>query len=175
MINYDINERGKIVISKWPQKQGTITSNLQIFHSKLSDSGNYTCSPSGARPMSIYVHVLEGKLYGNCNQNDVVVDYYYHHHHKHNNLFNLSLYLYLCFSHYYDLNFNLRVNDHFTCVTIDCVSEVDSWNKEMVMIIAGKQNSLSLSRYLFIYLSIYHHLVARQPIRLTANQTLPYI
>lgn len=72
MINYDMNERGKIVMSKGSgQKQlgqlqqqahgDTITSNLQIFSSKLSDSGNYTCLPSGARPVSIYVHVLEGK------------------------------------------------------------------------------------------------------------------
>lgn len=71
MINYDMNERGKIVMSKGSsQKQqqqqqqphsDIITSNLQIFSSKLSDSGNYTCLPSGARPVSIYVHVLEGK------------------------------------------------------------------------------------------------------------------
>jgi len=60
MINYDMNERGKIVMSKWSQKPDTITSNLHIFSSKLSDSGNYTCMPSGARPTSIYVHVLEG-------------------------------------------------------------------------------------------------------------------
>lgn len=84
MINYDINEqRGKIVMSKMnyssysSSKQALgvastggggggatdiITSNLQIFNSKLSDSGNYTCQPSGARSTSIYVHVLEGKF-----------------------------------------------------------------------------------------------------------------
>lgn len=70
MINYDMNERGKIVMSKGGggsgsgsggKKEDTITSNLQIFSSKQSDSGNYTCLPSGARPVSIHVHVLEGK------------------------------------------------------------------------------------------------------------------
>lgn len=63
MINYDINaQRGKIVVSKLAQKADSISSNLQIFSSQLSDSGNYTCMPSGARPMSIQVHVLEGKF-----------------------------------------------------------------------------------------------------------------
>lgn len=62
MINYDINERGKIVMSKLANKQDTIISNLQIFMAKLSDSGNYTCMPSGARPMHIQVHVLEGNI-----------------------------------------------------------------------------------------------------------------
>lgn len=63
MINYDISneQRGKIVMSKLAHKQDTVTSNLQIYSSKLSDSGNYTCMPSGARPTSIYVHVLEGE------------------------------------------------------------------------------------------------------------------
>lgn len=61
MINYDMNERGKIVISKSTLKLDTIESNLQIFNSKLSDAGNYTCQPSGARAKSIHVHVLEGK------------------------------------------------------------------------------------------------------------------
>lgn len=61
MINYSLNERGKIVMAKASQKQDTITSNLQIFSSRLSDSANYTCMPSGARPTSVYVHVLEGK------------------------------------------------------------------------------------------------------------------
>lgn len=61
MINYDISERGKIVLSKWAQKPDAIASNLLIFASKLADSGNYTCMPSGARPVSIHVHVLEGR------------------------------------------------------------------------------------------------------------------
>lgn len=69
-INYELGDRGKIVISKSPttqtkqqqQQQDSFSSNLQIFHSKLHDSGNYTCMPSGARPVSIQVHVLEGKL-----------------------------------------------------------------------------------------------------------------
>lgn len=61
MINYDINERGKIVMSKLANKPDTIISNLQILNSRLADSGNYTCMPSGARPMAIQVHVVEGK------------------------------------------------------------------------------------------------------------------
>ena len=73
MINYDISneKRGKIVLSKWhnatgkhPQSQDTISSNLQIHSSRLSDSGNYTCQPSGARSASVYLHVLEGKFPG---------------------------------------------------------------------------------------------------------------
>lgn len=61
-INYELGDRGKIVISKSPNRPDSFSSNLQIFHSKLSDSGNYTCMPSGARPVSIQVHVLEGKF-----------------------------------------------------------------------------------------------------------------
>lgn len=68
MINYDITEqRGKIVMSKgatsgWrSQQQDVITSNLQIYNAQPSDAGNYTCQPSGARPTSILVHVLDGK------------------------------------------------------------------------------------------------------------------
>lgn len=64
MINYDIaNEaRGKIVVSKLASNRlDSLTSSLQIFQSKLSDSGNYTCAPSGARSTSIYVHILEGE------------------------------------------------------------------------------------------------------------------
>lgn len=63
MINYDISQekRGKIVMSKVAHKPDTITSNLQIYQSRLADSGNYTCTPSGAMSTSIYVHVLEGK------------------------------------------------------------------------------------------------------------------
>lgn len=61
MINYDIEARGKILMSKLANKQDTITSNLQIFNAKLSDSGNYSCQPSGAKTASINVHILEGK------------------------------------------------------------------------------------------------------------------
>uniref|UniRef100_A0A6G1S6W5 Ig-like domain-containing protein n=1 Tax=Aceria tosichella TaxID=561515 RepID=A0A6G1S6W5_9ACAR len=63
MINYDFasdESRAKIVLSKWNgQQRDSITSQLQIFQSQPSDSGNYTCAPSGARPSSIQVHVLE--------------------------------------------------------------------------------------------------------------------
>lgn len=61
MINYSLGDRGKIVQWKWQEKPDTFVSNLQIFASKLSDSANYTCTPTGARAASIYVHVLEGK------------------------------------------------------------------------------------------------------------------
>lgn len=72
MINYDIanEKRGKIVLSKWHNSssragaplQDTIASNLQIYSSRLADSGNYTCQPSGARSASVDLHVLEGEL-----------------------------------------------------------------------------------------------------------------
>lgn len=69
MINYDFandESRAKIVLSKWDHHSGhhsgdSITSQLQIFQSRPSDSGNYTCAPSGARSSSIQVHVLEGE------------------------------------------------------------------------------------------------------------------
>lgn len=73
MINYDLmnEKRGKVVISKPSQNSTSLTqthvSNLQIYSSTLADSGNYTCMPSGAQAVSIYVHVLEGKWIVQCN------------------------------------------------------------------------------------------------------------
>ena len=37
------------------------TSRLLVAKADVKDSGNYTCSPSGAHPTSVTVHVLNGK------------------------------------------------------------------------------------------------------------------
>lgn len=71
MINYDLmnEKRGKVVISSRPSQNSTSltqthVSNLQIYRSTQADAGNYTCMPSGAQAVSIYVHVFEGKSCG---------------------------------------------------------------------------------------------------------------
>lgn len=63
MINYDYNSigRGEITVNKHPEKMDTAISRLVIRGAKLSDSGNYTCTPSNAPPASIWLHVLQGK------------------------------------------------------------------------------------------------------------------
>lgn len=57
MINYD-NVRG-VQVSSDSEK-----SILTIQDAQKSDSGNYTCTPSNARPTSISVHILNGKISG---------------------------------------------------------------------------------------------------------------
>jgi hypothetical protein len=54
MINYD-KERGVKV------HNDRSSSVLVVAEAQKSDSGNYTCVPSNARPASINVHVLNGK------------------------------------------------------------------------------------------------------------------
>jgi hypothetical protein len=56
MINYDI-ARG-VVVNNDLEKSVLIVSNAQ-----KRDDGNYTCTPSNARPTSISVHILNGKCY----------------------------------------------------------------------------------------------------------------
>lgn len=66
VINFDVlnsPDKAKILVWKAQNKPGTVISNLKIFNSKQTDSANYTCQPSGARSTSIFVHVLEGKLF----------------------------------------------------------------------------------------------------------------
>jgi hypothetical protein len=55
MINYD-KERGVAV------HNDRSSSVLVVAEAQKSDSGNYSCVPSNARPASINVHVLNGKL-----------------------------------------------------------------------------------------------------------------
>lgn len=65
MINYDImndERRGKLLVSKHAHKADTVLSNLLIYSATQADSANYTCTPSGGRPASINVHVLEGEF-----------------------------------------------------------------------------------------------------------------
>ncbi|CAG2059444.1 unnamed protein product, partial [Timema podura] len=56
MINYD-KERG---VSVHGDKS---SSSLVIAEAQKSDSGNYSCVPSNAKPASINVHVLNGELW----------------------------------------------------------------------------------------------------------------
>ncbi|RWS16914.1 Neurotrimin-like protein, partial [Dinothrombium tinctorium] len=63
MINYDYNSndnRGEITMHKDAEKSDTVISRLIIRNARLSDSGNYTCTPSNAEPTSIYVRVMQG-------------------------------------------------------------------------------------------------------------------
>ncbi|KXJ79159.1 hypothetical protein RP20_CCG001490 [Aedes albopictus] len=57
-INYDSPRGGVSVIT---EKGDITTSYLLIQRAKTSDSGKYTCSPSTANPITVNVHVLNGK------------------------------------------------------------------------------------------------------------------
>lgn len=59
-INYDSARGGVSVIT---EKSDITTSYLLIQRAKVADSGKYTCSPSHANPISINVHVLNGKYF----------------------------------------------------------------------------------------------------------------
>ncbi|XP_076356149.1 neurotrimin-like [Tachypleus tridentatus] len=58
MINYD-KMKGQITVKKAPRN--TAFSSLYIDNAQSSDSGNYTCAPSNADPVSIIVQAIEGE------------------------------------------------------------------------------------------------------------------
>ena len=63
IVNYELEAEQRAKLSMWrsSQRPDTTTSQLLIFAARPADAGNYTCQPSGARPSSIFVHVLQGK------------------------------------------------------------------------------------------------------------------
>lgn len=54
------SDRGGISLESEKTETGT-TSRLMLTRAQLRDSGNYTCSPTGAYGASVQVHVLDGK------------------------------------------------------------------------------------------------------------------
>lgn len=58
VLNYD---RNAIDISMERMGTDTTVGTLVIYHARLEDSGNYTCSPSNLDPASVILHVLNGK------------------------------------------------------------------------------------------------------------------
>ena len=53
MINYDSEPGVQVELTK----RGSV---LLVHNTKLSHGGNYTCSPSNAKPAYVMVHVIEG-------------------------------------------------------------------------------------------------------------------
>lgn len=60
VVDFD-SQRGGISLETEKTESGT-TSKLLITKAALTDSGNYTCVPSNAKPASVSVHVLNGKF-----------------------------------------------------------------------------------------------------------------
>uniref|UniRef100_A0A1I8MZ03 Ig-like domain-containing protein n=1 Tax=Musca domestica TaxID=7370 RepID=A0A1I8MZ03_MUSDO len=60
IINYDSPRGGVSVVTI---KGDTTTSFLLIKSARPSDSGHYQCNPSNAKPKSVTVHVLNGKIF----------------------------------------------------------------------------------------------------------------
>lgn len=58
MINY-MPQKGEITLHK--TSTDTTVSRLYIRRALVLDSGNYTCGPANAEPVSISVHVVAGK------------------------------------------------------------------------------------------------------------------
>ncbi|XP_043498953.1 lachesin-like isoform X1 [Polistes fuscatus] len=54
------HHRGGISLETEKTESGT-TSRLLVTQARLTDSGNYTCTPSNANPASVMVHVLNGE------------------------------------------------------------------------------------------------------------------
>lgn len=61
VVDFD-SQRGGISLETEKTESGT-TSKLLITKAALSDSGNYTCVPSNAKPASVSVHVLNGEIF----------------------------------------------------------------------------------------------------------------
>ncbi|RZF35808.1 hypothetical protein LSTR_LSTR006266 [Laodelphax striatellus] len=59
VVDFD-SPRGGISLETEKTEAGT-TSKLLVTKASLTDSGNYTCVPSNAKPASVYVHVLNGE------------------------------------------------------------------------------------------------------------------
>ncbi|XP_017893449.1 hemicentin-1-like isoform X3 [Ceratina calcarata] len=55
-----VHRRGGVSLETEKTESGT-TSRLLVTQARLSDSGNYTCIPSNAKPASVVVHVLNGE------------------------------------------------------------------------------------------------------------------
>ncbi|XP_017893448.1 protein amalgam-like isoform X2 [Ceratina calcarata] len=59
VVDFD-SPRGGVSLETEKTESGT-TSRLLVTQARLSDSGNYTCIPSNAKPASVVVHVLNGE------------------------------------------------------------------------------------------------------------------
>lgn len=59
VVDFD-SPRGGISLETEKTESGT-TSRLLVTQARLTDSGNYTCTPSNANPASVMVHVLNGE------------------------------------------------------------------------------------------------------------------
>ena len=63
MINYDYTTQtgGYITVQKDQNRPDVVVSRLFIKNAQVQDNGNFTCSPSNASPVSVSVHLLQGK------------------------------------------------------------------------------------------------------------------
>ncbi|CAH1392570.1 unnamed protein product [Nezara viridula] len=66
-VNYDSPRGGVSVIT---EKGDNTTSYLLIQKAKYSDSGSYKCIPSNADPLSVFVHVMNGRPRLRCAEAD---------------------------------------------------------------------------------------------------------